>query len=69
MRIITEYEVEKPQQLIEMNFGNLIAMCQSHLNDIEQGDLDGDTVHYIYEQAMTTVFGWDVWDFINERLR
>jgi len=69
MKVNIEYEIEKPQQLIEMNFGNLIAMCQSHLNDIEQGDLDGDTVHYIYEQAMMTVFGQKVFDFIIERLR
>ncbi len=69
MKVHIEYEIDKPKQLVRMDLGNLVSMCQQHLNNIEKGKIGGDETHYIYEQAMMAVFGRDVFDFINERRR
>jgi hypothetical protein len=60
---------KKPKPLEEPNWLPLYKLCLSMLDDITSGDADSDGRHYIYEAAMTAVFGNKVWAYINEMTR
>ena len=69
-RITATIEAGKPTQAETPNFKVLIEMCQSYLDDVTAtGFVDDDVKEYIFEGAMTAVFGDDVWAFINSRRR
>ena len=64
--------MEKPKQLeseaIELQ--NLRDICQEFINFIDDDTEyheDNDYRQFIYEAAMETIFGKDVWKFINNR--
>jgi len=57
---------DQPKPLEEPNWLPLYKMCLSRLDDITNGDADSDGRQYIYEAAMTAVFGNGVWVYINE---
>lgn len=59
-----------PKQLENKNFAQVIAQCQSHIDDMcnENYCDDNDNEHWIYEAAMEAVFGKDVWNWINNIL-
>ena len=61
--------MEKPKQLKTINLESLVSTCQQHLDYIDSDDYyeDNDDAHYIYEEAMRTIFGKDVFNYINER--
>jgi len=64
--------MEKPKQLSEkeIDLTELRNVCQGYIdfidNDKEYYE-DNDYDHYIFEKAMTTIFGKDVFDWINQR--
>jgi len=61
---------EKPQQLKEINLDKLKRICQEYIDFVDNDEEyyeDNDYDHYIFEQAMKTVFGEDVFDYINTR--
>ena len=64
--------MKKPKQLNteEINLTALKEICQNYIdfvdNDKEYHE-DNDYDHYIFETAMETVFGKEVWNFINNR--
>jgi hypothetical protein len=61
---------EKPQQLKEVNLDKLKRICQEYIDFVDNDEEyyeDNDYDHYIFEQAMKTVFGEDVFDYINTR--
>ena len=54
----------------EINLKELKEQCQSYIDyidDDEKYSEDNDNAHYVFEKAMETLFGKDVWKFINER--
>lgn len=61
----------KPKMLPdnEINLNPLKEMLQSCIDDIWSDDYseDNDDSQYVYETAMTTFFGEDVWDKINKQ--
>lgn len=62
--------MEKPKQLENPDFTLLKDACQQYIdfidNDAEYYE-DNDNDHRIFESAMETIFGKEVWDFINNR--
>lgn len=64
--------MEKPKQLSdkEIDLTELRNICQGYIdfidNDKEYYE-DNDNDHYIFEKAMTTIFGKDVFDWMNKR--
>jgi hypothetical protein len=62
--------MEKPKQLDNIDLQKLRNICQDYIefiDDDEEYHEDNDYDHYIFESAMETVFGKDIWDFINNR--
>ncbi len=62
----------KPKKLSEPNIAPLQKMCQEYIDAIDTKDpRDGldydDFKQYIFECAVETVFGKDVWEFINSK--
>jgi hypothetical protein len=58
----------KPLPLKDMNPEHVCRACQDRVDSIEKdGWADSDNVHYIYEAAMTMVFGNGVWDWMRSR--
>jgi hypothetical protein len=64
--------VEKPKQLntegIDLNA--LKGICQNYIDFVDNDEEyheDNDYDHHIFETAMETVFGKEVWNFINNR--
>lgn len=59
-RVITTLSLPKP--LANPNWSALIETCQESLKEYQEGvETDSDCPHYIYEAAMSAVFGPDVW--------
>ncbi len=62
----TEQELLKPKQLKSPNIEPLQEICQEYIDELEKdGYINEDYDHYIFESAMETIFGKDVWKFIN----
>ena len=62
-------ELEKPKQLEGFDLGPLMKICSDYIDYIAtdwHGDNDWD--HYIYETAIETMYGKDVWDWINKKM-
>ena len=64
--------MEKPKQLTEkeIDLTELRNVCQGYIDFIDNYNEyyeDNDNDHYIFEKAMTTIFGKDVFDWINQR--
>lgn len=58
----------KPKPLPNPDFKALQDTCVAAINKIEsEGDPEGDCKHWIYESAMTAVFGKDVWTWIRTK--
>jgi hypothetical protein len=64
--------MEKPKQLETVDLQNLRKICQDYMNFVDNDEEyhdDNDYNQYIFERAMETFFGKDVWVFINNRRR
>lgn len=66
---LIEAEDKIPIQVKSPDIAPLRIICQEHINELAKGGYDDGAEHYIYECAMETVFGKDVWTFINARVR
>ena len=59
-----------PQPLTILNLEPLKTLCQNYITELaEDGDVDEDFPNYIFESAMETVYGKDIWDFINAKIK
>lgn len=62
--------MEQPKKLKEINIDKLSEICEQYIkfidNDEEYSE-DNDNDHYIFECAMETMYGENVWDWINSR--
>lgn len=63
--------IDKPIQLKEINLEILRKTCQDYIDFIYSNEYheDNDYTHYIYEAAMQSIFGENVFDIINKRIR
>jgi hypothetical protein len=64
--------MEKPKQLeLEaIDLQELRNICQEYINFVDDDTEyheDNDYKQFIYEVAMETIFGPDIWKFINKR--
>ena len=58
--------ISKPEQILSPDLEPLRSICRDYINDLsENGYVDEDHAHYIFEIAMTTIYGENVWNFIN----
>lgn len=56
-----------PVQLESPDLTALRKLCQYHIDAIASGSyVDEDFSHYVYEEAMQTIFGKDVFAWINQ---
>lgn len=61
-------ELLKPKQLLLPDIEPLQRTCQDYIDAIvKDGYVHASLEHYIFECAMETVFGEDVWQFINSK--
>ena len=61
-------EEEKPKQIAAPDLTKLRKICQEYIDSLARDKyVDGDLDHYIFEAAMETVFGKNVWDWINDQ--
>jgi len=55
-----------PKPTLAPNLKPLQIICQKYVEDFSQdGWVNDDATHFIFEKAMETVFDKEVWDFIN----
>jgi len=62
--------MEKPKILENPDISRLVKICQKYMDFVDNDEEyyeDNDYDHYIFEEAMSTLFGKRVFDFINER--
>ena len=58
----------KPRLLENPDLKNLRDICQEYIDKLdEDGHSHDDIDHYIFEEAMKTMFGTDVFDWINSQ--
>lgn len=57
----------RPTPIDNPNVESIKALCEEYLDEVERGDEDTDTKHYLFEAAMEAFYGKDVWKFINAR--
>jgi len=60
--------MKRPKILKNIKLEELIDLCESYINDCENGYVDDDYEHYIFETTMTTLYGKDVWNYVNEKI-
>ena len=62
-------EQEKiPEIIPNPDFTNLINMSKEYINDLANGRFNEGDTHYFYEELMTTLFGKDIFTWINKRI-
>lgn len=44
----------------------LRTLCETYLQEVENGESDTDTEHFIFEAAMELVYSESVWNWINK---
>ena len=65
-----EFRKEKPKQLETIDLEMLRNICQEYIDFVDNDDVyynDNDYDHYIFETALTTIFGNDIFEYINKR--
>lgn len=60
-------KTKKPTAVEAPDFGSVAKLCHQVVNELaDHGYCDGDLKVYIYEEAMSAVFGPGVWDWMRE---
>ena len=61
--------MDKPIVLDSANTSKLQKMCQEYIDLWDKGEYFAeDLEHYIFECAIETFFGEDVWKFVNSKM-
>lgn len=59
--------LNKPEPLTVINLDNLILICQEYIDTLtKNGYVKDDFDHYIFECAMETVYGKDIWKYVRD---
>ena len=64
--------IERPDELSrpEIDIDPLRMICEDYMDAISTNKyVDDDLEHYIFECAMETLYGDDVWDYINSKMK
>ena len=62
--------MEKPKQLEQINLDELKKICQEYIDFVDNDEEyheDNDFDQYIFETAMITIFGENVFEYIDQR--
>lgn len=59
-------EVVFPKPLEKADLSILKTLCREYV-ETDPDELDDDLEHYIFEAAIETIYGKDVWKFINSK--
>jgi len=63
--------MEKPKQLpdIDIEIDSIKEMCQNYIDFVASDDYheDNDFKHYIFETTLESIFGRQVWEYINSK--
>jgi len=63
-------DLSRPQLIENPDLTALKANCEAVMDEIEkEGYSDEDNPHYVYEVAMKTLYGDNVFDYINAKCR
>lgn len=64
---LTKYN-NRPQPLAEPNYEQMQKLCADLINEMAIGSYhpDQDWENYIYEEAMISIYGPDIWKWINK---
>jgi hypothetical protein len=70
-RRIEAEKASRPKPIISGSpVDNLLKVCEIHMDEIEIGEgTDSDSEHYIYEETMKFVYGPDVFDWVNRKMK
>ena len=65
---VCDKSFNKPVMIESPNLDALKKICSDFLNDVENEDyLDEGYYYYIFETAIETFYGKEVWNFINSK--
>jgi hypothetical protein len=64
---IREKENQAPKVLDNINTDNIVSLAKEIMSRICEGGKDEDDVQWCYEAVMETVYGKNIWKFINSR--
>jgi hypothetical protein len=83
MKDINDYTIEELEKIIEdkkrnkakrpklnynPDYAQLISLCIEIMDKIDAGIDDKNNISYVYETAMETLYGEDVWEWIDSKL-
>lgn len=64
--VIMENETIRPEQIEYPDLTSLRELCQQYMDDVSKGSyVDEDFEHYIFEAALMTMFGANVFEYVN----
>lgn len=60
----------KPIALKEINTNKLQKLCEEYINFMNSDEYNEDNEYdqYIFEEAMITIFGRDIFNYINDKI-
>lgn len=61
-----QLKVAIPKPLKVIDFNGLIKYCEDYLQSLAERERCKDVDHYTYEKVLETIYGEDVWKFINQ---
>jgi len=59
----------RPSLLETFNLAPLIKLCENYLDTVVKEGGAKDIKHWVYEATLTTLYGKEVWDWLNEHKR
>jgi hypothetical protein len=71
-KTIILWEHSRPPEIENPNWDRVRSTAKAYMDAVESkrmwdGYVDEDFPHYFFEEVMTTLYGKDVWKYINER--
>lgn len=62
-----DFHPEPPEQVKTPDLTALREVCQVYMDEVSKGGyVDEDLQHYIYEAALTAIFGEGVFSYVNK---
>jgi hypothetical protein len=67
--LMIEAMMPRPKQIEEPSLSALKKACKEYIDSLADGEYDREDEHYIYEAAMEAMYGKEVWEYINSKLK
>ena len=63
-------KLKVPEQVVNLNCMSLRTTCRNYIIFVASDDYhdDNDYKHYIYETALETIYGKEIWDFTKKQI-